>query len=95
MKESLLKHKTVGGGGGEYLDCVRNLYERNRRSAYNVVITAVVKVDKVICYSTFCDDQFICLTCISIFVISEVFEDSSLAGVGFFHLRITTIPISS
>ena len=41
-------------------------------------------LDNVICYSTFCDDQFICLMCISIFVISEVFEDSSLTGVGFF-----------
>ena len=29
------------------------------------------KLDKVICYSTFYDDQFICLMCISIFVISE------------------------
>ena len=53
------------------------------------------RLDKVICYLTFCDDQFICLICISIFVISEVFEDSSLTGVGFyFHLR-TTIPTSS
>ena len=52
------------------------------------------RLDKVICYSTFCDDQFTCLICISIFVISEVFEDSSLTGVGFLHLRIT-IPISS
>ena len=41
------------------------------------------RLDKVICYLTFCDDQFICLICISIFVISEVFEDSSLTGVGF------------
>ena len=52
------------------------------------------RLDKVICYSTFCDDQFICLICISIFVISEVFEDSNLTGVGFFHSRIS-IPISS
>ena len=46
-------------------------------------------LDKVICYSTICDDKVICPMCISIFVISEVFEDSSLIGVGFFHLRIT------
>ena len=43
-------------------------------------------LDKVTCYSTFCDDQFICLLCISIFVISEVFEDSSLTGVCCFSL---------
>ena len=36
------------------------------------------RLDKVICYSTFRDDQFGCLICISIFVISEVFEDSRL-----------------
>ena len=53
------------------------------------------RLDKMICYSTFCDDQFICPICISIFVVSEVFEDSSLTGVGFiFHLSIT-IPVSS
>ena len=53
------------------------------------------RLDKVICYLTFCDDQFICLTCISIFIISEVFEDSSLTGVGLFRLRTTTIPTNS
>ena len=52
------------------------------------------RLDKVICYSTFCDDQVICLTCISIFVIREVFEDNSLTEVGFFSLT-TTIPPSS
>ena len=41
----------------------------------------------MICYSTFCEDQFICLICISIFVISEVFEDSKLTGVGSFSLK--------
>ena len=60
-----------------------------------VLIMQLSRLDKMICYSTFCDDQFICLICISIFVISEVFEDSSLTGVGFFfHSRIT-IPVSS
>ena len=50
------------------------------------------RLDKMVCHSTFCDDQFICLICISIFVISEVFEDSSLTGVGcFFYLRITIL----
>ena len=39
-------------------------------------------LDKVICYLTF--------ICISIFVINEVFEDSSLTGVGYFHLRVPT-----
>ena len=42
------------------------------------------RLDKEICYITFCDDQLICLICISIFVISEVFADSNLTGVGFF-----------
>ena len=44
----------------------------------------LLRLDKVICYPTFCDDQFICFICLSIFVISEVYEDSSLTGVGFF-----------
>ena len=45
------------------------------------------RLDKVICYLTFCNNKFICLIYISIFVISEVFEDSSLTVVVFFHLR--------
>ena len=49
-----------------------------------VLIMQLSRLDKMICYSIFCDDQFICLICISIFDISEVFEDSSLTGVGFF-----------
>ena len=49
------------------------------------------RLDKMICYSTFCDDQLICLICISIFVVSVVIEDSNLTGVDFFHLP-TTIP---
>ena len=53
------------------------------------------RLHKVICYSTFCDDQFICLISISIFVISEVFENSSLTEVGLFFLLLTTIPTSS
>ena len=50
------------------------------------------RLDKVICYSTIYDDQLICLMCISIFVISEVFEDSSLRGVGFFTYVLLTRP---
>ena len=38
------------------------------------LILQLSRLDKVICYSTFCDDQFTCLICNSIFV----FEDSSL-----------------
>ena len=45
-------------------------------------------LDKVICYTTFCDDQFTCLMCISIFVISEFLEDSSLTGVRFFFTNV-------
>ena len=72
----------------------RSFIERNRRVLIMQLSLRLSRLDKVICYSTFCDDQFICLICISIFVISEVFEDSSLTGVGFFHLRIT-VPISN
>ena len=59
-----------------------------------VPIMQLSRLDMMICYSTFCDDQFICLISVSIFIISEVFEDSSLTGVGFFYFGIT-IPVSS
>ena len=89
MKENLQKNKTVGG---EHTEIALELHIKETDG---VLIMQLSRLDKMICYSTFCDDQFICLICISIFVISEVFEDSSLTGVGFFfHLRIT-IPVSS
>ena len=89
MKENLQKKKTVGGEHTE------TALELHMKETDGVLIMQLSRLDKMICYSTFCDDQFICLICISIFVISEVFEDSSLTGVGFFfHLRIT-ISVSS
>ena len=89
MKENLQKNKTVGG------EHTKIELELHMKETDGVLIMQLSKLDKMICYSTFCDGKFICLICISIFVISEVFEDSSLTGVGFFfHLRIT-IPVSS
>ena len=92
MKENLQKTKLWGVGGGEHTEIALELH---MKETDGVLIMQLSRLDEMICYSTFCDDQFICLICISIFVISEVFEDSSLTGVGFFfHLRITT-PVSS
>ena len=86
MKENVLKNKTVeggegGGGGWEYWDCVRNSYKGELTMQLSLQFS---RLDKVTCYSTFCDDQFSCLIFISIFVMSDVFENSSLTGVGFF-----------
>ena len=78
MKENLQENKTVGG---EHTEIALELHIKETDG---VLIMQLSRLDKMICYSTFCDDQCICLTCISIFVISEVFEDSSLTGVGFF-----------
>ena len=50
------------------------------------------RLDKMICQSTFSDDQLICLIGVSIFVISEVFEGSSFCFFVFlfffFHLYV-------
>ena len=89
MKENLQKNKTVGG---EHTEIALELH---MKETDGVLIMQLSRLDKMICYSTFCDDQFICLICISIFVISEVFEDSSLTGVGFFFHLLITIPVSS
>ena len=78
MKENLQKNKTVWGEHTEIA------LELNMKETDGVLIMRLSRLDQMICYSKFCDDQFICLICISIFVISEVFEDSSLTGVGFF-----------
>ena len=79
MKENLLKNKTVRGEHTEIA------LEINMKETEGVLIMQLSlqlsRLDKMVCYSTFCDDQFICLICVSIFVISEVFEDSSLTGV--------------
>ena len=87
MTENLLENKTVGGGGGGGENTAIALEIHMKETG--VSIMQLSRLDEVICYLTFCDDQFICLICISIFVISEVFEDSSLTVVGFFSLMYT------
>ena len=82
MKENLQKNKTAGGEHTEIA------LELDMKETDGVLIMQLSRLDKMICYSTFCDDQFICLICISISVISEVFEDSSLTGVGFFFIYV-------
>ena len=79
MKENLLNNKTVG-----HTEIALEIHMKETGVLIMQLSLQLSMLDKVICYSTFCDDQFICLICISIFVISEVFEDSSLTGVGFF-----------
>ena len=87
MKESLLKNKTK-----LHTEIALEIYMKETEGVLIMQLSLrLSRLDKVICYSTFCDDQFICLICISIFVISEVFE---LNRRRFFHLRIT-IPRSS
>ena len=81
MEENLLKNKTAGG---EHTEIALELHMKETEGVPIMQLSLPLsRLDKVICYSTFCDNQFICL---SIFVISEVFEDSSLTGVGFFSL---------
>ena len=82
MKENLQKNKTVGG---EHTEIALELHMKETDGVLIMQSSLQLsRLDKMICYSTFCDDQFICLICISIFIISEVFEESSLTGVGFF-----------
>ena len=86
MKENLLNNKTVGG---EHTEIALKIHMKETEGVLIMQLSLQLSMlDKVICYSTFCDDQFICLMCISIFVISEVFEDSSLTGVGFFFTYV-------
>ena len=88
MKENLLNNKTVGG---ENTEIGLEIHMKETEGVLMMQLSLQLSVlDKVICYSTFCDDQFVCLMCISIFVISEVFENSSFTGVGFFHLPISS-----
>ena len=81
MKENLQKNKTVGG---DHTEIALELHMKETDKVLIMQLSLQLsRLDKMICYSTFCDDQFICLICISIFII-RVFEDSSLKGVGFF-----------
>ena len=84
MEENLLNNKTVGS---EHTEIALEIHMKETEAVLIMQLSLQLSMlDKVICYSTFCDDQFICLKCISIFVISKVSEDSSLTGVGFFSL---------
>ena len=84
MKENLLNNKTIGG---EHTEIALEIHMKETEGVLTMQLPLQLSMlDNVICYSTFYDDQFICLMCISIFVISEVFVDSSLTGVGFFSL---------
>ena len=80
MKENLLKDKTVGG---EHTEIALEIHMKETEGVLIMQLSLPLsRLDKIICYSTFCDDQFICLICISISVISEVFEDNSLTKGG-------------
>ena len=82
MKENLLKDKTVGG---EHTEIALEIHMKETEGVLIMQLSLQLsRLDKMICYSTFCDDQFICFVCISIFVISEVYEESSLTGVSCF-----------
>ena len=77
MKENLLNNKTAGG---EHIEIALEIHMKETEGVLIMQLSLQLSMlDKVICYSTFCDDQFICLTCISIFVISEVFEKQASA----------------
>ena len=87
MKENLLKDKTVGG---EHTETALEIHMKETEEVLIMQLSLQLsRLDKMICYSTFCDDQFICLVYISIFVISEVYEESSLTGVGCFFTYVS------
>ena len=74
-----------GGGGGEDTEVALEIHIKETEGVLIMQLSLPLsRLDKVICYSTICDDKFICLICISIFVISEAFENNSLTGAGFF-----------
>ena len=84
IKENLLNNKTVGG---EHTEIALEFHMKETEGVLIMQLSPRFSMlNRVICHSTSCDDQFICLMCISIFVISEVFEDSSLTGFGLFTL---------
>ena len=66
MKENLLQNKTVGG---EHTEIALEIHIKETEGVLIMQLSLKLsRLDKVTCYSTFCDDQFICLICISIFV---------------------------
>ena len=76
-----------GGGGGDNTEIALEIHMKETERVSNrgsvQLSLQVSKLDKMICYLTFFDDQLICFICISIFVISEVFEE---AAYGLFHI---------
>ena len=66
MKANLLKNKTVGG---EHTEIALEIHMKETEGVLTMQLSLQLsRLDKIICYSTFCDDQFICLVRISIFV---------------------------
>ena len=87
MKENLLKNKTVEV---EHTEIALEIHMKETEGVLIMQLSLQLsRLDKMICYSKFCDDQFICLVCILIFIISEVFDDSSLTGVGCFFTYVS------
>ena len=87
MKENLQKNKNVGD---EHTEIALEIHMKETEGVLIIQLSLQLsRLGKMICYSTFCDDQFICLVCISIFVISEVFDDSSLTGVSCFFTYLS------
>ena len=60
MKENQLKNRTVGGGGGGVCDNTEIALEIHIKQTEGVLIIQLSlrlsRLDKVICYSKFCDD---------------------------------------
>ena len=87
MKENLLKDKTVRG---EHTEIALEIHMKKTEGVLIMQLSLQLsRLDKMIRYSTFCDDRFICLVCISIFVIIEVHEESSLTGVDCFFTYLS------
>ena len=63
MKENLLNNKTLAGEHTEI--ALEKIYMKETEGVLIMQLSLQLSMlDKVICYSTFCDDQFICLMCI-------------------------------
>ena len=68
MKENQLKNKTVGG---KHAEIALEIHMKETEVVLIMQLSLQLsRLDKMVCYSTFCDDQFVCHICISIFVIS-------------------------
>ena len=59
MKENLLNNKTVGG---KHTEIALEIHMKETEGALIMqLLLQLSMLDKLICYSTFCDDKFICL----------------------------------